>query len=132
MKPTIPFSLLCSDDISCGGRTQACVNIRKKKQKTKNLTKGTEKSKPRGTAIQTKSLICVSLEPQSCPLATQTVTNCVSHSNSNKRKHLIRAGLQIQGFNPFSTWWEAWRHVGRCGAGEGAKSSAAGWAGSRK
>lgn len=35
MKPTIPFSLLCSDDISCGGRTQACVNIRKKKQNKK-------------------------------------------------------------------------------------------------
>jgi hypothetical protein len=31
--------------------------------------------------------------------------------------HLIGAGLQIQRFSPLSSWWEAWQHPGRPGAG---------------
>ena len=40
------------------------------------------------------------------------------HSNSYKGKHFIEAGLQIQRFSPLSSWWEAWEHAGRHGAGE--------------
>ena len=43
--------------------------------------------------------------------------------NSYKRKHLIETTLQVQRFNPLSSWWEAWQHPGRPGAG-GAESSA--------
>jgi hypothetical protein len=44
------------------------------------------------------------------------------HVNSYKRKHLIGAGLQFQRFSPLSSWWEAWPHVGKHGAGERAES----------
>jgi hypothetical protein len=34
-------------------------------------------------------------------------------------QHLIGAGLQVQGFCPLLSWWEAWQHPGRHGAGGG-------------
>ena len=43
--------------------------------------------------------------------------------NVPKEQHLIGAGLQLQRFSPLSSWWEAWQHPGRHGAGEGAESS---------
>jgi hypothetical protein len=39
--------------------------------------------------------------------------------NSYKEKHLIRAGLQFQGFSPLSSW----QHAGRHSAGGRAESS---------
>ena len=42
--------------------------------------------------------------------------------NSNKRKHLFRAGLQFQRFRPLSSRQEVWQPLGRLGAG-GAESS---------
>ena len=36
---------------------------------------------------------------------------------SYKGLHLIGAGLQVQRFSPLSSWWEAWQHPGRHGAG---------------
>jgi hypothetical protein len=41
---------------------------------------------------------------------------------SCKGQHLIRDALQVLRFSPFSSWWEAWRCLGRHGAG-GAESS---------
>ena len=29
----------------------------------------------------------------------------------------LGAGLQFQGFSPLSSWWQAWRLIGRRGAG---------------
>ena len=48
------------------------------------------------------------------------------HDQGNycKGQHLIGAGLQIQRFNPLSSWQETWQGQGRHGAGEGAESSA--------
>jgi hypothetical protein len=43
--------------------------------------------------------------------------------NSYEGKHLIGAGLQFQRFGPVSSWWEAWKQVGRHDAGEGAENS---------
>jgi hypothetical protein len=40
------------------------------------------------------------------------------HSNSNKGKHLIGAGLQFQRFSPLSFWWGAWQQAGKLGAEE--------------
>ena len=45
------------------------------------------------------------------------------HRDSDKRKHLIKAGSQFQRFSPLSSWQEAWWCAGRHGAGEGAESS---------
>jgi hypothetical protein len=42
---------------------------------------------------------------------------------SLKREHLIGSGLQFQRFSLLSSWWEAWEHPGRHGAGEGAENS---------
>lgn len=38
-------------------------------------------------------------------------------------QHLTGSGLQAQRFSPRPSWWEAWQHVSRRGAGEGGKSS---------
>ena len=54
------------------------------------------------------------------------------HGYSYKRKHLLRAGLQVQRFSQLSSLWEAWWHAGKHGAGEGAKSSTSGSISSRK
>ena len=42
--------------------------------------------------------------------------------NSYIQKPFIVAGLQFQRFNTLSSWWEAWQHPGRRGAG-GTESS---------
>jgi hypothetical protein len=44
------------------------------------------------------------------------------HGNSYKGKHFIGAGLQFHRLSPLSSWWVAWQHAGRYGAGEGADS----------
>jgi hypothetical protein len=54
------------------------------------------------------------------------------HSNSHKGNRLIGAGLPLQSFRPSSSWWGAWRHTGRHGAGEVAESSTSWSTGSRK
>jgi hypothetical protein len=45
------------------------------------------------------------------------------HDQGNffKGKHLVGAGGEFQ--SRLSSWWEAWQHAGRYGAGEGAKTS---------
>ena len=45
------------------------------------------------------------------------------HGNSYKGKHFIGAGLQFQRSRSLLSWWEAWLHAGRHGAGEVAESS---------
>jgi hypothetical protein len=54
------------------------------------------------------------------------------HDKSSKGKNLIGAGLQFQRFSPLSSWWEAWQHAGRHGAGEVAESFISRFTGSRK
>jgi hypothetical protein len=54
------------------------------------------------------------------------------HCNSYKGKHLIGPGIYYQGFSALLSWWEAWQHPDRYGAGEVAESFAYGSAGSRK
>jgi hypothetical protein len=46
-----------------------------------------------------------------------------NHGNSYKGKHLTGVGLQFQRFSSLLSWWEAWQHAGRHGAGEKAESS---------
>jgi hypothetical protein len=53
------------------------------------------------------------------------------HGKSYKEKYLIGTGLQVQRFSPLLSWWVAWQHAGRHGAGEGAESSTSRLAGSR-
>ena len=54
------------------------------------------------------------------------------HGNSYKGKHLIGAGLWFQRFSPLSSWWGAWQHVGRHGAGKVAESSTSWPTGSKR
>jgi hypothetical protein len=54
------------------------------------------------------------------------------HSNSYKEKKIIGADLQVQMFNPLSSWWEAWWNTSIHGTGEEAKSSTSGSMSSRK
>ena len=42
---------------------------------------------------------------------------------------LIGTGLQFRGLSLSSSWQEAWQHVGRHGAGEGAESFKYGYTG---
>jgi hypothetical protein len=45
------------------------------------------------------------------------------HSSSYKGKHLTGAALQVQRFNPLSSWWEAWHRACKPVAEEVAESS---------
>ena len=38
-----------------------------------------------------------------------------------KENKLIGVRLQFQKFSPLSSWWEAWQHTGRYGAGVGVR-----------
>jgi hypothetical protein len=40
-----------------------------------------------------------------------------------KKKGIHWGWLTVQRFSPLSSWWRAWQHAGRHGAGEGAESS---------
>ena len=53
------------------------------------------------------------------------------HSHSYKGS-FTRTGLKFQRLSPLSSWWEAWWHTGRRGAGEGAECSTSGLAGIKK
>ena len=49
---------------------------------------------------------------------THCLMQCAVKTHSYKRKHLIRAILQLQRFSPLSSWQGAWWYTGRHGAGE--------------
>ena len=52
-----------------------------------------------------------------------TVKRQLELGNSNEGKQLIGDDLKFQGFSGVSLWCEAWQHLGRHGAAEGAQSS---------
>jgi hypothetical protein len=42
---------------------------------------------------------------------------------THEGKNLIRAGIQFLRFSPLLSWWEAWQHAVRHGAGRAESST---------